>query len=51
MKIDLIAAIGILTLVIAFSISPKVGGVLIAVVVLGMLLQITRQSLTNSDLI
>lgn len=42
MNKDFLAILGIATLAIIFSINPKVGGILIAVVVLGMLLQFER---------
>jgi len=42
MKNDGIALLGIITLAIIFSVSPKIGGVLIAIVVLSMLLQLNR---------
>jgi len=42
MKNDLIALAGIFLLAIVFSYSPKIGGYLIAIVVLGMLLKLNN---------
>jgi len=45
MSNDWLAIAGIASLAIVFSVSPKVGGILIAIVVLGMLLQVTQKGI------
>jgi len=45
MSNDWLAIAGIALLAIVFSVSPKIGGILVAIVVLGMLLQVTQKGI------
>ncbi len=44
MKNDFVALLGIFLLAVIWSYSPKIGGYLIAIIVLGMLLQLNRSN-------